>query len=138
MYDKADDTPMSWVKYFDLGDGLSVEAMWRQLIVDKNSVTIECRLKKPWRPPGSTRADEGTDFTWVIFSAYPEMNPVDGEVDAVVGCFMDISQHKWAEELQRRRMNEAIEAKTLQEKFIDMTSHEVSLEAVETGYALTR
>lgn len=82
-------------------------------------------MKKPWKPPGGADLEEGKDFTWILASAFPELNPVDGCVDAIIGCFMDISQHKWAEDIQTRRMNEAIDAKKLQENFIDMTSHEV-------------
>lgn len=38
---------------------------------------------------------------------------------------MEISQQKFVEVMQKRRMDEAIEAKRQQESFIDMTSHEM-------------
>jgi signal transduction histidine kinase len=37
----------------------------------------------------------------------------------------DISRFKWAENVQRTRMEEALEAKQKHENFIDMTSHEM-------------
>jgi signal transduction histidine kinase len=42
-----------------------------------------------------------------------------------MGILFDISQFKWAESVQRRRVEEALEAKRQQENFIDMTSHEL-------------
>lgn len=37
----------------------------------------------------------------------------------------DISAIKWAEGVQKRKMEDAIEAKRQQENFIDVTSHEM-------------
>lgn len=37
----------------------------------------------------------------------------------------NISQQKWAEDIQKRRMEEAVEMKRQQENFIDITSHEM-------------
>lgn len=59
-----------------------------------------------------------------VFKAYPELNAA-GDVECIVGCFCEISQQKWAEGLQRRRIDDLLEAKRLQESFIDMTSHEM-------------
>jgi len=42
-----------------------------------------------------------------------------------MGTLSDITHYKWAEEIQKRRMEEAMEAKRNQENFIDMTSHEI-------------
>jgi hypothetical protein len=41
---------------------------------------------------------------------------------SVFGSITNISQQKWAEDFQKRRMEEAIELKRQQENFIDMTS----------------
>lgn len=43
----------------------------------------------------------------------------------VVACFTDITEQKSAAETERRRTEEAIEAKRQQESFIDVTSHEI-------------
>lgn len=59
-----------------------------------------------------------------VFKAYPELNAA-GDVECIVGCFCEISQQKWAEGLQKRRIDDLLEAKRLQESFIDMTSHEM-------------
>jgi signal transduction histidine kinase/CheY-like chemotaxis protein len=57
-------------------------------------------------------------------SAYPEKNG-EGGLKSVFGSLTDISQQKWAEDFQKRRMEEAIELKRQQENFIDITSHEM-------------
>ncbi|KAF2658347.1 hypothetical protein K491DRAFT_713734 [Lophiostoma macrostomum CBS 122681] len=46
-------------------------------------------------------------------------------VKSVIGTMMDVSQLKWAEDLQKIRVQEALESKRQQENFIDMTSHEM-------------
>jgi len=43
----------------------------------------------------------------------------------IIGTIVDISRQKWAEEVQKRKMEDALEAKRQQENFIDMTSHEM-------------
>lgn len=49
----------------------------------------------------------------------------EGGLKSVFGSLTDISQQKWAEDFQKRRMEEAIELKRQQENFIDITSHEM-------------
>ncbi|CAN9475438.1 unnamed protein product [Alternaria alternata] len=49
----------------------------------------------------------------------------NGKVISIMGTLFDISHFKWAESVQRRRIDEALEAKRQQENFIDMTSHEL-------------
>jgi signal transduction histidine kinase len=57
-------------------------------------------------------------------SAYPEKN-AEGGLKSVFGSLTDISQQKWVEDFQKRRMEEAVELKRQQENFIDITSHEM-------------
>ena len=47
------------------------------------------------------------------------------DVKSVIGCITDISHLKWAEKLQTITAEAAKEAKRQQERFIDMTSHEM-------------
>lgn len=127
MYDRRDENEVGWMREVFKGEGPELQGVWHALLVEKRSVTVECRMKKPWKPPGGG-LDDRKPFSWILASVFPEINPMDGTVDAMIGCFVDITQHKWAEELQTQRMNEAIEGKKTLEKFIDMTSHEVSLQ----------
>jgi hypothetical protein len=54
-------------------------------------------------------------------SAYPERDE-NGQLKSVFGSITNISQQKWAEDFQKRRMEEAFESKRQQDNFIDMTS----------------
>ena len=107
------DTWMDSIKDEDRG---SVEAVWKALVDRKTLVTHEFRFKTPWQDRNGSRGD-----TWVLMSAYPERD-VDGSLKSVFGSITNISQQKWAEDFQKRRMEEAIELKRQQENFIDMTS----------------
>lgn len=60
----------------------------------------------------------------VIAGAYPELNQ-DGEITGFAGTLTDVTHLRWAERLQKQRLEEAIEAKRQQENFIDMTCHEI-------------
>lgn len=98
-----------------------VKQLWADLVVDVKSVSSEFRFKAPWRD----RSGKNTsDFTWVLFSAFPEKYD-DGRLKSIFGSITDISQQKWAEGIQTRKMEEAVELKRQQENFIDMTSHEM-------------
>lgn len=97
-------------------DRQEVEAIWKTLVNKRTAVTHEFRFKTPWQDRSGSRGD-----TWVLTSAYPERDS-DGQLKSVFGSITNISQQKWAEDFQKRRMEEAIELKRQQENFIDMTS----------------
>lgn len=61
---------------------------------------------------------------WIQGMSYPELEE-DGSIKSIMGTLVDISQFKWAENVQKLRTEEALEAKRQQENFIDMTSHEM-------------
>ncbi|TKX25946.1 histidine kinase-like protein 2 [Elsinoe australis] len=120
---------------FEPGDRRIYETDWSQLIVDEDvaevmkiwqhmietqaPMQVTCRLKKPWIAP-----DGSVGLTCIVASSYPEVNAA-GEITGWVGLAFDISQIRWAETLQQKRLDEAVEAKRQQENFIDMTSHEI-------------
>lgn len=83
----------------------------------------EVQLKTPWV------VDDGAGHQvaaprWVNATLMPIKNK-SGRTEAFTGCFSDVSQQKWQLELERERKEEAIESKRLQDRFIDMTSHEM-------------
>ncbi|PNS19478.1 Hybrid signal transduction histidine kinase K [Sphaceloma murrayae] len=92
---------------------------WRELVVGKRPITAAFRFKASWTNPDGSPGER-----WVLFSAYPEKKE-NGNLKSVFGSFTDISQQKWAEGFQKRKMEEAVELKRQQENFIDMTSHEM-------------
>ena len=97
-------------------DRQGVEEVWEALVKNKTPITHEFRFKTPWEDRNGNRSD-----TWVLMSVYPERSE-HGKLKSVFGSITNISQQKWAEDFQKRRMEEAIEMKRQQENFIDMTS----------------
>lgn len=88
-----------------------------QLQLEHQPVHFEIRLAVPSKQYTSS-------YTWVLVSAYPEMAE-DNELESIVACFTDITEQKWAAEVERRRTEDALEAKRQQESFVDVTSHEI-------------
>lgn len=115
-----------WIDAVKEEDQARVRGLWEQVIVNTESVTAEFRFKARWEDRNGNRSD-----TWVLFSAFPEKynegnpNHPDGSLKSVFGNITNISQQKWAEDFQKRKMEEAVELKRQQENFIDITSHEI-------------
>lgn len=108
-----------WIKYVMDEDKSLVLQLWHDLIVNGKSANSEFRFKAQSIDRQGARGD-----TWVLFSAYPEKYD-DGTLKGVFGSITNISQQKWAEGFQKRKMEEAVELKRQQENFIDITSHEM-------------
>ncbi|KAI7678249.1 hypothetical protein KC353_g22485, partial [Hortaea werneckii] len=89
------------------------------LVIRTKPISNEFRFKAQWEDRNGERGD-----TWVLFSAYPEKYD-DGKLKSIFGVMTNISQQKWAEGIQRFKMEEAVELKRQQENFIDITSHEM-------------
>ncbi|TKA72244.1 hypothetical protein B0A49_06071 [Cryomyces minteri] len=85
----------------------------------KRPQSTELRLRRKWTPPGSS----AEEHRWVLCSSIPNIE--DGEVTGVTGCLMDISHQMWNLILQKNSAHAAEEAKRQQERFIDITSHEM-------------
>lgn len=107
-------------------------------IYQGRSVSVQYRLTALWK------GGDGPAFQkWVQVTAWAEMedgNPKQVYVRTVgsrlegagtdnafhrIGTLTDISHLKFAEGVQRLRIEQAIESKRQQENFIDMTSHEI-------------
>ncbi|KAL1296620.1 hypothetical protein AAFC00_000109 [Neodothiora populina] len=96
-----------------------VNALWRDIIIEKEPRTGSFRFKEPWEDSHGVPGER-----WVLFSVYPEKYQ-NGALKSVFGSLTDISKQKWAEDFQKRKMEEAVELKKSLEKFVDMTSHEM-------------
>ena len=116
---RATNSANTWMDSIKDEDRESVEIAWKKLVARKAPMTHEFRFKTPWQDRTGSRGD-----TWVLMSAYPERDD-NGDLKSVFGSLTNISQQKWAEDFQKRRMEEAFELKRQQENFIDMTSHEM-------------
>lgn len=109
----------------DIGEGFFEEdavklyALVDDAISNKDVNTLEMRVKKIWYASDGRRAQP-----WVLASIFAEFTN-DGTFQGCTGTVMDISEFKYAETLQRIRLDDALEAKRQQENFIDMTSHEM-------------
>lgn len=108
-----------WMQAVKEEDQPKVRKLWNDLVQHTKPQTAEFRFKAPWEDRNGTRGD-----TWVLFSAYPERYE-SGALKSVFGSITNISQTKWAEGIQTRKMEEAVELKRQQENFIDITSHEM-------------
>jgi len=84
---------------------------------NKKPHTFSFRLKKLWTGP-----DGISTPTWLLATATAHSD-AEAHVVSIMGTMTDISQLKWAENIQRNRVEEALESKRQQENFIDMTRY---------------
>lgn len=108
-----------WIKYVVDEDQPKVMEMWNTMLLKRRPVSLEFRFKTPWSDKLGNKGP-----TWVLTSISPERND-DGILERIFGSMTNISVQKFAENLQTKRMEEAVELKRQQERYIDTTSHEM-------------
>ena len=108
-----------WIDSVKDEDKHEVSMLWHNLVHHASPFTTEFRFKAPWQDTLNKDAER-----WVLLSAHPEKNE-DGSLKVIFGSLTDISKQKWAEYFEKRRVDEAVEMKRLQDNFIDITSHEM-------------
>lgn len=97
-----------------------IQAKREEAVKHKKAVDFRARLKKTWTSvDGSFRGQ-----AWVSVIFFPEFSD-DGTLSRVMSTWTDISHSQFSEQMQRKRLEEAIEAKRRTEAFIDITSHEI-------------
>lgn len=116
---KGPDGTDKWMDFIRDEDKERVLKLWSDLVQNAVPLNTEIRFKSSWVDQNGNKGDK-----WVLASAYPEKNE-DGNVKVIFGSITDISQQKWAEYFEKRRVEEAVELKRQQENFIDITSHEM-------------
>jgi PAS domain S-box-containing protein len=94
-----------WAAAIKPEDLPTVERNWKAMLQDLIPISVQFRFKHPWRDKNGNTGD-----TWVLANSYPEKGP-DGKLKSVFGSVTDISSQKFAEDLQKRRMEEAMELK---------------------------
>jgi PAS domain S-box-containing protein len=113
------DVGNSWIDFVYDEDRDYVWNTWQTMLAQKCPISIEFRFNTPRNDKMGNETQ-----TWVLASASPEKNE-DGNLKRVFGSMTDISAQKFAEKIQTRRMEDALELKRQQEKYIDTTSHEM-------------
>lgn len=108
-----------WMKIIMQEDQSRFNKMWTDCVEKAVVLDTEIRFKRSWVDQNGNHAE-----TWVLAQGFPEKDD-EGNVKAIYGSVTDISQQKWAEHFEKRRMEDALETKRQQENFIDMTSHEM-------------
>ncbi|KAF1849517.1 putative histidine kinase HHK16p [Cucurbitaria berberidis CBS 394.84] len=96
--------------------------MWDEMMSTFKASTREIQLNNPKAQPRDL-SGEPIEY-WVLASSIPEIG-LGGELVSIMGSIADISQIKWAQGIQERRIREAEETKRQQNEFIDITSHEM-------------
>ncbi|PSN74729.1 hypothetical protein BS50DRAFT_479382 [Corynespora cassiicola Philippines] len=110
---------LNWDELVFKEDTEKLETMWSDLSRGIKTEHLQFRLNRTWVDQEGVRSQ-----VWVEASSYPDLDET-GAVRGIMGTLFDISQFKWAENVAKRRIEEALEAKRQQENFIDMTSHEL-------------
>ncbi|KAJ4299349.1 hypothetical protein N0V90_004594 [Kalmusia sp. IMI 367209] len=103
------------------------EGLFASLVVDKSPICFELKTNICWKPPPDAFEPDNQPqdyYKWILCSAYPELD-AKNEILEIVGNVTDISKQKWAEDVQKRRTDSALESKRHLEHFIDTTSHEM-------------
>lgn len=104
-----------WIRHVKEEDREICRKVWETVIQELTPASIEFRFKRPWRDE-----HENTGETWVLASLFPEKRE-DGKLKGLFGSVTDISTQKFAEGMQKKRMEEAMEMKRQQENFVDIT-----------------
>ena len=109
----------SWIEQI-MDEDVTRASEWWAKIMSGVQASVELRWKTPWTDGAGNRSAT----TWCLATGHPEKDD-DGNVVQVFGSVTNVTAQKFAEELQKRRMEEAIEMKRQQTFFIDSTSHEI-------------
>lgn len=80
--------------------------------MEGSSANFEFRVSSVTSPT----SENASEYTWILITAVPLKDA--GKVKTVIGSATDIT-------LQKQRMEEVLVSKRQQERFIDMTSHEM-------------
>ncbi|PVI07107.1 aerobic respiration control sensor protein arcB [Periconia macrospinosa] len=120
---RDESSPLEFLNYMaDPESQEKARSMWQDVLIDSKMRQEELRINNPNYVPRDLTG-EPIEY-WVLASTQPEIGS-DGRIRSVMGSIADISQLKWAQGLQDRRLQEAEETKRQQNEFIDITSHEM-------------
>ncbi|KAF7859765.1 hypothetical protein EAF04_008844 [Stromatinia cepivora] len=116
---------VNWEEVLMPGEYERVKKAWSQIIEEKKPGTFQTRVDKPWKAPElNADGEEQWSETHLMLAWFPDLDD-EGNVSTIMSCITEISELKWTENQLRARMEQALEMKKQQERFIDMTSHEM-------------
>ncbi|PQE33671.1 hypothetical protein CJF32_00010852 [Rutstroemia sp. NJR-2017a WRK4] len=122
--DVGSDKP-SWNNVLMPGEFAHVTSVWEQVVTGKKPLQLHTRINIPWKAPDLTPdGKEQWTETYLLLDLYPDFDD-EGNVSTIMSCISNISGIKWTENQLRTKMEQALEMKKQQERFIDMTSHEM-------------
>nr|POF03980.1 histidine kinase 5 [Quercus suber] len=114
-------SPVRFIDAIHRNSRSQAQTHWNH-VVSGQPHRVELRLNRPYEDFDQSEQlemDEMDLESWVLMSSVPIK---DGAI--VQGLMMDISRQKWMENLQRRKMVQAIERRRQQENFMDIIAHE--------------
>ncbi|QSZ32681.1 hypothetical protein DSL72_002260 [Monilinia vaccinii-corymbosi] len=116
---------VNWEGVLMPGEFEPVMRAWAEVVEEKKAVTLQTRINNPWKAQElNIDGEEQWAESHLMLAMYPDLDN-QGNVSTIMSCTTDISELKWSENQLRARMEQALEMKKQQERFIDMTSHEV-------------
>ena len=124
-FEDAERRGVGWAEQIYEDDRAKVGEAWMALAQHGVPLNLEYRVKKPWVYLDEASGTELKGETWLQGTAVAEIG-IDGTVVAVQGHVVEISLKKFSERLLAERLEDALETKKQADRFIDMTSHEMS------------
>lgn len=106
----------SWTDGILEQDLPTIRSSFQRTLTTHEPQTIQFRFRRMFLSGDGHRYQ-----SWGSSISHPELDE-HGAVKAIMTTTTDISHLKWAEDVQRSRVEEALEAKRQNEVFIDMTS----------------
>ncbi|ORY63840.1 uncharacterized protein BCR38DRAFT_474437 [Pseudomassariella vexata] len=116
--------PEPWLPLIDPEDRPPVKELLERLRKESGPITVEFRLKdRAYTINDGEQVIENA--VWVLATGFSEFKADGTTVDYIDFWVTDISPQKMATKILTEKMEEAIQLKTHQERFIDMISHEI-------------
>ncbi|KAH7324107.1 hypothetical protein BKA65DRAFT_555769 [Rhexocercosporidium sp. MPI-PUGE-AT-0058] len=116
---------VAWESVLVEGEIGPVNAAWDKMLAEKKSITMQTRIKRPWKAPDlDVEGNVQWDNTYIMLYLYPDFDE-SSDITPVMSCVTDISAVKWSESQLRRKMLQAIELKKQTERQIELTAHEI-------------
>ncbi|GAB7351229.1 hypothetical protein MBLNU459_g1662t2 [Dothideomycetes sp. NU459] len=119
-HEKTTADKIDWATVVQEEDQPLVQRVCDSVAATEKAETFQLRMREMYTAPDGKRYRR-----WVEWTISPEYADDGTTVRALTACGNNISHLKWAEEAQRSRVEEALEAKRQQEKFVDTVSHEL-------------
>jgi PAS domain-containing protein len=117
--DVGSDKP-SWDTILMPGEFAHLTSVWEQVVKGKKPLQLHTRLDIPWKAPDLTPdGKEQWTETHLLLDLHPDFDD-EGNVSTIMSCISNISGIKWSENQLRAKMEQALEMKKQQERFIDV------------------